>query len=126
MKTYKNIEMEQLIESLKPHLQRRDVVGYAAARNTRILRNEMAEYLQRREELVEKYGNAKVDESGNPTGEIELRFDSPEFKEYCKEIEEYAKYEHEPQLYKIPADKCIGLLSGTEILEIDWMLEDFA
>lgn len=126
MTVYTNREMELMAKSLEPHLERRDVVGYAAARDTRILRNEMAEYLQRREELVEKYGEAVVDEEGRPTGQVELRFDSPKFKDYLDEISEYANYTHEPQLYKIPADKCIGLLSGTEILEIDWMLEDFA
>jgi hypothetical protein len=115
--------MELMIKSLEPLLERTDIVGYAAARNTRILMNEIQEYVARREELVTKYGEEVLDDDGNPTGQVQLRFDSPRFKDYSDEISEWAEYEHEPPIYKIPAEECIGVISGKQILDIDWMLE---
>jgi len=123
-KSYKNIEMEQMLTSLEKFLDRTDKIGYAAARNTRILRNETQEYFSRREQLVEKYGKPQLDGEGNPTGLTELRFDSPEFLEYAKEIEEWALIEHEPNLFKLKFEEAIGQLSGSELLEIEWMFED--
>lgn len=123
-RSFKNIEMEQMINSLEPLLDHTDIIGYAAARNTRILTNEIQEYIARREELVAKYGEEVLDDDGNPTGQIQLRFDSPKFKDYSDEIIEWAEIEHEPPIYKIPTEKCIGILSGRQMLEIGWMLED--
>lgn len=123
-KSYKNIEMEQMIAALDKHLERTDIIGYAAARNTRILMNEAREYFDRREKLIQKYGKDQVDDDGNPTGRKELRFDSPEFKEYSDEIQEWALIEHVPDLYRIPMSECIGKISGRNILELEWMLED--
>lgn len=124
MTSYKNIEMELMIQSLEPFLDHTDIIGYAAARNTRILMNEIQEYMSRREGLVAKYGEEVLDDEGNPTGQIQLRFDSPNFKAYSDEITEWAEIEHEPPIYKIPAEKCIGLISGRQMLDIQWMLED--
>ena len=122
--SYKNIEMEQMLAALEKYLDRTDKIGYAAARNTRILRNETKEYFDRREQLVGKYGKAQTDESGNPTGVTELRFDSPEFIEYAREIEEWALIEHAPNIFKLKYEEAIGKLSGTQLLELDWMFED--
>ena len=116
--------MEQMIAVLAPFLGRRDKIGYAAARNTRILRDAAMEYLQRRDELIRKHGSPQVDEDGNPTGRFELRLDTPEYKEYLEEIAEWALIEHEPRLYKIPYDVAEGELTGDELLSIDWMFED--
>lgn len=123
-KLYKNIEMEQMLAVLEKHLGRADKIGYAAARNTRILQTESKEYFEFRERLVEKYGKPQMGDDGEPTGLIELRFDSPEFSAYAKEIEEWALIEHAPSIYKIPAEEVVGKLTGAEILEIDWMLEE--
>lgn len=121
---YKNIEMEQMIDSLSKFLGRSDIIGYAAARNTRILRDEAQEYLKKRDELVGKYGRPKVDEEGNPTGLIELRIDSEAFAEYAREIEEFALIEHEVDLFKLNYEKAIDRISGADLLEIEWMFED--
>lgn len=124
-KAYKNIEMERMIAALKKHLGRTDMIGYAAARNTRILLAESQEYQERREELIRKYGKPETDENGKNTGRIKLLINSPEFADYEKEISEWAMIEHTPPIYKISAEEVIGKLSGSEILEIDWMLKDF-
>lgn len=121
-KAYKNIEMEQMIEAVKPLLARTDLVGYAAARNTRILMAETTEYRDLRQSLIMKYGAPEVGEDGSETGRYELRFDSPSWADYEQEVTEWAMLEHEPDLYRIPAKEAIGVLSGQEMLDIEWML----
>lgn len=120
---YKNIEMEQMIAALEPLLERTDLIGYAAARNTRILRTEAQEYLDRREQLIEKYGEPQLDEEGNPTGITRLLVNSPEFNEYARDIEQWALIEHDPKLFRIPVSKALDAISGNELLEIEWMFD---
>ena len=122
-KAYKNIEMERMIAALAPLLERTDKIGYAAARNTRILRCETEEYFGLREQLILRFGEQELGEDGYPTGKTMLRLDSPEFKEYAREIEEWASIEHSPNLFTIPAREVAGKLSGTEMLDIEWMLD---
>jgi hypothetical protein len=121
---YKNVEMEKMARALSKHLERRDIVGYAAARNTRILQNELKEYIERRDELVRKYGDNDVDAEGNPTGSISLAFDSPNFPKFAEEIEQYATIEHSPNIMQLKYEDAIGILSGAEILELDWMFKE--
>lgn len=121
---YTNAEMDQMLTALEPMLERRDVIGYAAARNSRILRTELTEYLDVRDELVKKYGENDVDEDGNPTGQISIEFDSPNFGKFMDEFERYSSISHEPDIYKLKYDEAIGKLSGSELLSIDWMFED--
>lgn len=123
---YKNIEMERMIASLEPLLERTDMLGYAAARNTRILRTEAQEYFNRRDELIQKYGTDKLDGDGNPTGMSEIRVGSPEFDKYADEIQEWALIEHEPKLFVLDYEEAIGKLSGAQLLDLDWMFEDKA
>ena len=122
-KAFKNIEMEQMIAQLEPLLGRNDMIGYAAARNTRILMDETTEYRDLRHDLVMEYGTPEKDDDGNETGRYELRFDSPRWPAYEKEITEWAMLEHEPDVYKIPAKSAIGQLTGKEMLDLEWMLE---
>lgn len=124
MPKFSNAQMERMIEELKPLLDHKDVVGYAAARNTRILREETKEYMERREELVLKHGTAIQDEQGNPTGRFEISFGTPAFEEFCQEIEPFAAIEHEPDIFKLKYEDVIGKLSGAEMLKFEWMLED--
>lgn len=124
MSAYKNIEMEQMIASLEPLLERTDKIGYAAARNTRILQSCAREYLERREQLIAKHGTPQLDDEGNPTGVSEIRIGSEEFHAYAAEIEEWALIEHEPDVFKLKYEDVIDKLSGAQILAVDWMLED--
>lgn len=122
-KAFKNIEMEQMVAQLEPLLGRNDLIGYAAACNTRILMDETTEYRDLRHDLVMEYGTPEKGDDGNETGRYELRFDSPSWPAYEKEITEWAMLEHEPDVYKIPAKSAIGQLTGKEMLDLEWMLE---
>lgn len=121
---YTNQEMEQMLDALQPILDRRDVIGYAAARNSRILRGELTEYHKVRDELVMKYGSADLDEEGNPTGQVSLTVGSPNFPQFVEEIGRYAAITHEPEIFKLKYEEAIGQLSGTELLSVEWMFED--
>lgn len=121
---YTNAQMAEMIGSLEKYLDRTDMVGYAAARNTRALMDEAKEFVDRRNQLVSEYGEMVLDEDGNPTGKVTLALDSPNFKAFADAIEGWASIEHEPRIFKVKYDQVIGKLSGTEILELEWMLED--
>lgn len=123
MQKYKNIEMEQMITALEPLLKRTDIIGYAAARNTRLLKNEVTEYMNRRNELVCKYGEPVKDENGAPTGAYQLKIYSANWKEYEAGIAEWALIEHECNLMTVKPEDVIGKLTGEEIFNIDWMIE---
>lgn len=118
-----NLEMERMLRSLEPHLSRKDVVGYAAARNTRILGTELIEFEGMRDELVLEYGEEDVGDDGEPTGQVTLRADSPGFPVFAERMGPICAIEHDPPIYTIPYEEVKGLLTGAEILEIDWMLK---
>lgn len=120
--SYKNIEMERMLTQLQPLLGRTDLIGYAAARNTRILRSEAKEYLDLRTNLIIKYGSPKVGSDGRETGEYELRFDSPHWKKYEDEVSTWALIEHKPKIFKIKADEAVGKLTGQQMLDLEWMI----
>ncbi len=117
-KTFKNAEMVGMMQSLKPILNRRDKIGYVAARNYRILDNTLTEYKAFRNDLIKKYG----EDDGH--GSIEIKMDSPNFEIFMKELEPLNNMEHEVDLMTAKFEEAIGSLSGEEILSIDWMLND--
>lgn len=121
---FKNIEMERMIDILGKHLSRTDIIGYAAARNTRILRSEGREYFERREQLIHKHGKPQLADDGKPTGLFELKVGTPEFEKFASEIEQFAIIEHKPNIFKLKYSEAIGKLSGNELLELEWMFED--
>lgn len=121
---YTNARMAQMVEELAPLLRRDDVIGYAAARNTRILRTELTEYYERHDELVLRLGSPRLDGEGNPTGEVYVPAGSPEFTEFTKRITELASIEHDPKVFKVKYEAAIGRLTGEQILAVDFMFED--
>ena len=124
-KTFNNLEMVAMVQELQPLLSHRDIVGYAAARNTRILSRSLTEYTAFRDRLVEKYGEPETDSgTGRETGRIVLKMESPKFQEFLSELEPFNAMEHEVELMTLKYGDVIGALSGEEILSIDWMLED--
>jgi hypothetical protein len=122
--SYTNIEMENMLDSLEPLMEQRNMVGYAAARNARILSTELTEYHKIRDEIIIRLGERDTDANGNPNGQVSIKFDSPEFSQFAEELEQYAVIEHDPDLFTIKYSEAIGNLTGTELLAADWMFED--
>ncbi|MEC4272968.1 hypothetical protein VJ923_07340 [Adlercreutzia sp. R25] len=119
-----NYEMSRRLGQLGQVLDRADLIGYAAARNTRVLREACSEYLQMQDALVRELGEPETDGEGAETGAYRLDFASPNFPEFARRMDEIAPIESEIEVFRIRVDEAIGKLSGTQLLELDWMFED--
>ena len=119
-----NAQYERMIKSLSNMLDRSDIVGYAAARNYRKISDCLTEFNDKKEELLEKYGVKETDSEGNLTGNMSINPTNPNYDIFMDSYNLYANIEHDVEIFKIKYDKVIGVLTGSEILEIDWMLED--
>lgn len=121
---YTNAQMEGMIESLRPLLDRRDRIGYVAARDTRILMDEAHEYLVRKQELIREHGTIETDSEGNPTGSYQIAIGSPAHRRFVEDIREWAEMRHEPDIMYLRYEEAEGKLSGNEILACDWLFEE--
>lgn len=121
---FKNAEMELMIAGLKKFLPMKNKIGYVAARNTRLLMTETTEYYKIRDELIMKYGEPDRDEEGNELQTVSIGIGSEAYRKFDEAIKEYANIEHDVPVMKMRYDEVVGILSGEEILMIDWMLED--
>lgn len=120
---YNNAEIEGMLQSLPEYLERKDVIGYAAARNARILQTELTEFEQKRDALIMEYGEQDTDEQGNYVG-YRVNPESDTFANFVEALNELAQIELDVDIFKIPYEEAIGKLSGIELLKIDWMFED--
>lgn len=119
-----NDQMAERLGQLEPLLERTDVLGYAAARNTRALRTACADYLDMRDRLICELGEPETDAEGNQTGNMRLSFDSDGFKRFSEEMGKIASVESDVEVFRVDVSEAIGKLSGSQILDLDWMLEE--
>lgn len=119
-----NYEMALRLCQLDQLLDRADLIGYAAARNARVLSQACGEYLQIQDRLICELGVPEADEEGRETGAMRLDFDSPNFAEFRRSMDEIAPVESDVELFRIPADEAIGKLSGKQLLDLGWMFEE--
>ena len=119
-----NVNMEMMLETLKPILPHRDKIGYIAARNTRILNDTLTEYFAFKQDLIKKYGEVDRDENGKELNTISIMPESSNFEAFTKEFDTIKDIEHEVEVMTIPYEEVIGLLNGEEILDLDWMLTE--
>lgn len=126
LKTFvkKNSELVAMLHQLEPILSQRNRLGYVAARNFRILSDALTEYNRFKMELVEKYGEQDRAENGAELPTVSIKVGSPEFKSFCDDMAPYNNIEQEVNLMTAKYEDTIGVLSGDEIIGIDWMLED--
>lgn len=125
MKTIlKNSQIAEKMRQLEPILSQRNRLGYVAARNYRTFSNALIEYEKFKMELLEKYGEQDKTEDGIELPTIRLRIDSPNFKSFCQEMAPYNEIEQEVEIMTAFYEDAIDVLSGQEIFNIDWMLED--
>lgn len=90
-------------------------LGYACARNRRILLTECKEFMDKRDELLRKYGKDK----GN--GQYELPAENA--AAFVGELKEYSDLEFDVDVMTIPEDVfCGGKLTAKEMFILDWMV----
>lgn len=123
-KSFSNIKIKEKILSLQPVLSLRNIVGYAAARNARVLTDALTEYTQFEREAIIKYGTEDMDDNGRPIGTTSIAPDSEQFDAFIHEMAPLQELKQEVSIMVVKFDEVIGHLSGEEILGIDWMLED--
>ena len=119
-----NSKAEEMLKSLKSVLNRADIIGYAAAVNSKRLQNIVDPYTITRNALVKQYGEPELDENGKKTGNIFVKFDNPDFDQFKMELERISSIEHEVDIFKINSEEVINKLTGNDILNIMWMFED--
>lgn len=119
-----NYQMEAMTSMLEPFLDRIDLIGYAAARNIRKLQDESKDYLQKKQEIVKKYGEKELDENGNETGNIVVRETDEGFAEAAAILDEFGNIEHEVDIFQVPMKEAIDRLTGREMLALDFLFTD--
>ena len=123
MPKYSNFKMEKMLADLRPILRHTGKVGYVAARNTRILRDALTEFFHFKDDLIRKYGVPEV-KDGKETGRITLEPGSQNFDEFTKELTKIGEIEHEVSFMVLPYNDVIDVMSGEEMFNLEWMLED--
>ena len=123
VETKTNKEMAQMLESLYGVIDQKGMLGYAAARNLRSIRNAAREYLDIRDDLMQKYGENELDESGEKTARYLVRTNTALGRKYLEEISRYDEIEHEVEIMKIKPEDAIDQLTGRQMLAIEWMIE---
>ena len=118
-----NARLTAMRQSIAPMLERTDVIGFVAAKNARAIDAELREFDEKRDELIRELGTEEVGEDGKPTGNARIDRDTPEFEEFARRIKEYAEIECEVNICTVPVEKAEGLLSGNEMLAVEWMFD---
>lgn len=122
-KILKNEEMVRMLKQLEPLLSHKDMFGYVAARNTRIISNCLTEYNQTKSDLIDRFGTKEVDEETGLTT-TSIKIGTPAFKSFCEAMEPFNSIEHEVEIMTMKYEDTINCLTGEEILGVEWMLED--
>lgn len=92
-------------------------LGYACARNLRKLRDAGKEFMDKRDELIMKYGEEMED------GRYTIPADK--IPALNAEISEYSEIEHEVDIMQVSPDVfCSGSLDSQAMYKLDWMVEE--
>ena len=73
-------------------------LGYAVARNIRVLKESLSEYTDIKNKLITQYGESK-------DNTIELRTDNPNFAKFMADIKEYNHIEHDVNIMQIEPEE---------------------
>lgn len=91
-------------------------LGFAIARNIRKLEGELADFIEKRDELIRKYGSLEDDHYFVTEARI------PDF---LNELNVYSGMEFEFQPQLVDADTfCSGKLNSDQMYVLDWMVSD--
>jgi len=119
-----NFLMEDYINVLSNFLDRKDVIGYAAARNYRRLADASLDYSKIKSDLLTEYGSPLKDENGNDTNTMAINRSDPNFDEVKSKLELSGNIRHDVTIFTITYEDVINELTGNEILQLDWMIEE--
>lgn len=118
------IEIENNNNIVFKYLDRIDIIGYACARNSKTFTKELDEFSDFKKNLLEKYGHKELNENGIETGVVTIDETDAKYEDAMSEYKKVLYLDRNIDIIKIKYTDVIGLLSGNEILQLDWMLED--
>ena len=117
-KTFKNEEALDCV-ILASKLDEKGKLGYAIAKNTRKLKEEIKEYIAKRDELLKKYGTPVDGRKGDYT------IDRKNRTLYDAELEEYENIEFEVELMQVSeSDFVNSTLTSRQMEMLLWMIEE--
>nr|DAV01015.1 MAG TPA: Protein of unknown function (DUF1617) [Caudoviricetes sp.] len=119
---YSNRQLEAMAKSLGPVLKSRSFVGYKAAVNMRAIMNALADYTDYKDSLIREYGTEIKDDDGN-VKDFAVTPSCDGYQDFLHKLNEVSDVEHDVQIMAATPDDVIGVLSGEEIIAIDWMME---
>lgn len=112
-----NAKILESIPVLAQAAEEKGLLGYAVMVNLRKLRTEVAEYAQKRDELLEEYGTA----AGN--GQYDLSPDAA--AAFYKALEPYASIEVEVAAMQVPVEVFYGGgLTAAQMDVLSWMVKE--
>lgn len=120
--TYTNAQLEAMAKSLEPVMKSRTLVGYKAAVNMRTIMDAIADYETFRNDLIREYGEEVTDDGGNVVN-FAVTPECKGYQEFLRRLGEVSEVERDVEIMKATPDDVIGVLSGEEIMAIDWMME---
>ena len=110
---------EKMLQSLGvlANVEESGKLGYACARNRRKLLDECKEYMEKRDELLRKYGTEK----GN--GQFEITAENA--TDFVSELKEFSDLEFDVDVMTIPEEIFYGgSLTTKEMFILDWMVSE--
>lgn len=110
---------EQILNSISilSHLEEKGVLGFAIAKNLKKLTEECKEYVEKREELLKKFGT----DIGNSRYEI----DPDKVVDFIESLRPYGELEVDVAVMTVSQDVfCGGNLTSSQMLVLDWMVEE--
>ncbi len=122
--SYTNLELERMAEALQPLLALNDIVGYTAARNFRLITGALADFIEVKERLLREYGHEVEGEDGVPTGGYAIGPADEGFAEFFPRFTEIAGARHDIEFHRLPAERCVGSLTGQQFLDCAFMVDE--
>lgn len=93
------------------------MLGYAIAKNKRIILAEIREYVEKRDELLKKYGE--------DIGEGRFQLLQKNAEKFFKEIQPYNELSIEIPVMQVSSEIfCSGNLDSSEMFIIEWMVRE--
>lgn len=109
----------QIFESIPvlAQAEEKGMLGFAIARNRRVLSGEVQEYARKRDELLEQYGTREED------GRFTLTAEAAET--FYKALEPYTQMEAEVAATQVdPEVFCGGQLTSAQMYTLNWMVKE--
>ena len=122
MPKYNNKTLDAMNTVLDGYLDKTGKLGYAIARNKRLISDNLTEFSAARRGLVEKYGVTTYDDDGNPLT-ITVAEGDPNYPKFVEEITPILEAEITVDIFTISSAEAIEQLNAKGFLELEWMID---